>query len=113
MTPFKCWGCDDYNDGEGSKRCIGCFEDQMPAELSIWNVKPEFYEPDVIASIGQEFTTSTLKMLKCLDEREATIMLQSALLDMTQEEIAKFHGLKQYKVHRIISKSVCKIKKYR
>lgn len=51
------------------------------------------------------------EMLMCLDHREKEIVKMYYLMNLTQEEISEFIGLKQPAVSRIIKKAINKIKK--
>jgi RNA polymerase sigma factor (sigma-70 family) len=117
---FKCEACEDWNGGEGTDKCLNCAEYKYVGREKS-RIVVEYYAnpfeeiatPESWESLYHTSRSNTVwDDINRLDWREATMLTQYYFLEMTQADIAEYHGIKQYQVHRIITKSLEKIKKF-
>jgi len=115
---FKCEVCNDWKDGEGTDKCLNCAEYKYVGyEKS--RLVVEFYSnpfeeiatPNDWESLYPASRKNTVWcMINRLDRREATMLTQYYFLEMTQTDIAVYHGETQQNVSKIIAQSIEKIK---
>lgn len=110
---LKCYKCEEYNDGKGSKKCLRC------AEFSTSNILPRskpgpdflFIPSEIIENIispDLPQTSTVYAALKKLDPPLATMLLQRYILGMTNSEISDYHNnlLKPNTVTKKINQAV-------
>ena len=109
---MNCKSCPSYNNGKGSKTaCSLCdkFKDVLP------KIKPgpplSSIKQEILEDIGDSIPITTRDLLKVLDETQATMLLQSTILNMTHKEIAAYHLYDAAKtVQRNINKALQSIR---
>ena len=99
MSPFKCWGCDHYKDGEGDNICKGC----NPLQIKDFSYKPEYHDPHKLENVA--ISTVVIDKHKCLTKREWTMLAQYTLGGFRQNEIANYHDIKQQAVSLILKRT--------
>lgn len=115
---FKCDACDHWHEGEGSLKCLNCREYRYvgheKSRLVVEYYANPFEEigaPESFESLYHVSRKQTIwDLINKLDWRQATMLTQYYFLEMTQADIAEYHGINQTKVNRIIAKSIELIK---
>lgn len=116
---FKCEACNDYKGGTGTDKCLNCAEYKYVGHEKS-RLVVEYYaslfedigSPEGFDSLYPASRKNTIwNLINQLDWKEATMLTQSFFLEMSQSDIAEYHGVQQYQVHRIIARSIEKIKK--
>ena len=115
---FKCEVCDNWKDGEGTEVCLKCTKykhvgrENFSLELEYYQSYEDIASPGDLESLYPTARKHDIwHSINQLDWREATMLTQYYFLEMTQADIAEYHGVQQYQVHRIMAKSIEKIKK--
>ena len=88
----SCNGCPSYNKGRGTKACLKC-PDQPDPKIPQPKPGPRIInmQAETIEDIAEMIPKSTRDILKTLDPKDSTMLLQSIILGMTHQEIAEYH----------------------
>jgi len=105
MAPFKCWGCNNWKDGEGTNICLSC--DIL--RIKDYSYKPVCLEPEIIEHLAP--STVNPSLFDSLTEVEFTYVAQVTLGKMSHDRIANYHGVTVQNVSKTIKRAEKKLKR--
>ena len=90
--PWKCQGCEHWNDGEGVKRCLTCY-DYSQVDHRQYSIMPDYHaDIECIEPLMRVQDVTLIERMNRLDNMELSMLLLYKIGRRPHAEIAKHYG---------------------
>jgi DNA-directed RNA polymerase specialized sigma24 family protein len=109
---MDCSSCDHYNRGRGQKACLKCkkYKEIQLKSVKRESIRTEHLPQEIMDNIADPKTRTLMATLTTLPTQYAVPILMRAVLNMSLQEIAAYHGVTRGAIQQKIFKGVELIK---